>query len=62
MKSLMANLSSERLPEPHVTVMVAGGIALWTGKQWLSLMEDRHRPITWEVKWWLPLLQDEDVL
>ena len=40
-------------PPLFQTVLVAGGIAAWTGVNWLSrsgACEDR--PITWDVEWW----------
>jgi hypothetical protein len=44
-------------PAVGATVIVAGGLAKWDGEHWLSQCHDSwNRPITWEVKWWLPLL------
>jgi hypothetical protein len=44
------------VPEPNRLVIVAGGVALWTGSVWLSKTgDDNCRVITWPVKWWMPL-------
>jgi hypothetical protein len=48
-------LTRHVMPEPHQTVIVAGGLACWTGSIWLSMSDDR-RPISWAVKWWAPLI------
>lgn len=51
----------ERMPEPHRIVIVAGGLATWTGSVWLSkTAEDTGRVIEWHVSWWMPLLHDSD--
>jgi len=43
--------TKDMLPEPHFQVIVAGGIAVWTGSVWLSYSDDR-RVIEWPVEWW----------
>jgi hypothetical protein len=54
-------------PSPHEIVIVAGGLACWDGEKWMSTdrlnyYSSAARPITWPVLWWIPLLQDKDVL
>ena len=44
----------DRMPEPHQTVLVAGGLALWTGSVWLSMTgNDSYRVLEWPVQWWV---------
>lgn len=51
------NTSVSGKPPIGETVIVAGGLAKWTGECWLSQTPDSmNRPIQWEVNWWLPLL------
>lgn len=50
------NLTSERMPLKQQTVIVCGGLAMWDGEQWLSMMDgSRHKPIAWSVSWWADL-------
>ncbi len=43
-------------PLPHQLVVVAGGVAVWTGSIWLSKTgDDNDRVIQWPVKWWMPM-------
>lgn len=56
-------LTSEQMPEPHVMVIVEGGVAMWDGYRWVSLvLESSHRVIQWPVLWWMPVMHfDEDL-
>ena len=50
----------DRMPEPHVLVIVSGGVAVWTGSVWLSKTgDDSGQVIRWEVTWWMSLPVDE---
>lgn len=51
------------MPEPNTTVIVAGGLASWTGSVWLSKSHGQgdRRPIRWPVKWWASLVYDTEV-
>lgn len=54
--------TKDRMPEPHQIVIVSGGLACWTGSVWLSKTgDDNCRVIRWDVKWWIPLIHDEDI-
>ncbi len=44
---------SERMPEIDVHVFVSGGIAVWRGGHWDSIMTGRA--IEWVVDFWMPL-------
>jgi hypothetical protein len=55
--------TSDKMPEPYKMVIVSGGVAVWTGSEWLSRTgEDNGRKIEWDVKWWMAPLFDEDVV
>lgn len=41
-----------QLPQTHVPVLVAGGIAYWDGENWRTRMELGHPIITWPVEHW----------
>lgn len=44
---------SEKMPERWKTVLVAGGVAVWTGTEWRSRTGvPDERPIAWQVQWW----------
>jgi hypothetical protein len=45
----------ERLPNGRRPVLVHGGVAYWTGAQWMTMMDCPHRKIEWEVSEWKPL-------
>jgi len=54
-------------PNNFEIVIVAGGLGYWDGTKWMSSEKSNYystsdRPIVWPVLWWLPLLQDKDVL
>ena len=56
------NLTKDSMPTRHQTVIVAGGLAVWTGSVWLSKTgDDSGTIITWPVKWWTPLIQMTDI-
>ncbi len=58
----MITLTSDGIPEHHRAVIVAGGVAMWNGGEWISLTGDScGRPVQWRVLWWMPLLYDCDV-
>ncbi len=46
--------TSDRMPDLHEPVRVAGGTAVWTGSVWLSQNpgDDFARVIEWPVTWW----------
>lgn len=44
---------SERMPEIDVPVLVQGGMALWRGGHWDSMLS--HRAIEWDVAYWMPM-------
>lgn len=45
--------TSEKMPERWKTVLVAGGVAVWTGTEWRSRTGvPDERPIAWQVQWW----------
>lgn len=44
--------ADHEMPEPGKHCYVAGGIAVWDGECWLSLMDKPHRQIAWDVHWW----------
>ena len=48
--------TQDKMPQPHVLVIVAGGCAVWTGSVWLSKTGDTvlGRVIEWPVTWWMP--------
>ncbi len=49
--------TKERKPEPHHVVIVEGGLATWTGSEWLTKSgEDSGRVIQWDVLYWTPLI------
>ena len=58
---LDAYLTSDRMPEPYTTVLVAGGQAFWDGGQWRTNSHRDVRPIEWEVQWWMPIPTCEDI-
>lgn len=46
----------ERMPEECYSVLVAGGIAYWDGRDWRTMMGDAaQRVIEWRVTHWMPL-------
>jgi hypothetical protein len=47
-------LCSQRMPEVNEIVIVAGGIAYWTGENWRTPL-DHGNVIQWKVNWWAPL-------
>jgi hypothetical protein len=52
----------EHMPEPGRTVIVRGGLAYWTGIQWISRTGDANElPLEWQPRWWTPILSDRDV-
>ena len=53
--SVEAFRTCDRMPEPHQLVIVAGGVAVWTGSVWLSKIDD-NRVIEWPVEWWMPII------
>jgi len=49
--------TSDKMPDPMRTVIVAGGAALWTGSVWLSQTgPDCGRVLAWRPEWWMPLM------
>ena len=61
-KEICCYLTAETMPQRYRTVIVSGGIAMWTGKEWLTKTGgDSGRPIQWPVEWWTPLLYNRDV-
>ena len=59
-----AYLTSDRMPEPYQTVVVAGGSAYWTGSRWItteSYNEPYRREILWPVLWWMPIPTCADI-
>lgn len=62
-KLIEVHYTKDKMPECHQTVIVDGGIAVWTGKVWLSQMPDCcGRVIGWEVEWWIPLIHQHSFL
>lgn len=49
---IFVRFSENEMPDPGSHCIVSGGIAIWDGKNWLSMMEKPHRKIVWEVHWW----------
>ena len=45
----------DRLPETCLLVIVFGGIAEWTGSEWLTHTSSYARPIQWKVTHWMLL-------
>ena len=55
--------SADILPPRYEVVLVRGGIAEWTGRDWITQTgEDSGRPIQWAVKWWayFPFIPEDD--
>lgn len=54
---------SERMPEPFVTVIVDGGVALYTGYKWNTITGCSWpgETIMWEVTHWMPLPKVSDL-
>ena len=59
LKMFDVKLTKHKMPEPHQLVIVKGGMACWTGSTWISKVgDDNGRVITWDVRWWMPVIQD----
>ncbi len=50
--------TAECMPPEWTVVLVEGGVAKWTGRLWLSMMDKDQRAIGWPITWWSPLLQE----
>ena len=47
----------DEFPKPFEIVIVAGGVAIWTGSSWhtLTACEWPGKPIAWDVTHWMPI-------
>jgi len=49
---------NDRMPDPFVAVIIAGGVGLWTGSNWNTITgcswPGQH--VAWKVTHWQPLL------
>jgi len=52
--------TKDQLPPLFETVIVNGGIAYYSGKEWISCVGD-YQVIEWDVKWWTPLIYDDNI-
>lgn len=57
---LEINRCTDVSPPLWTPVLVEGGVARWTGRYWLTLMDGTERAIGWPVRWWCPLLHEKD--